>query len=362
MVQYIPGPSGSFPYPNAGSGDLKYQMMGDFGGSLGNLLAGLAQAHQEQQQKLKQQALMKQFMDAMSPDAKVPGPQLPQPPNTQGKAGTQPGQNPMMSQRLSQIIPILLQMSQFNPGAKEMLAPAMRSMFPVQKTGGQPLIDTPFGQMSPYQWAGLQKRQQTIDLAHQRLSEERKRIENGIITNTEKETQMLTQPFDEAENAYMGIMKARSQLPADTTNKDLANAWEHYNPKTGVVKDPLFGSIHPELKNYVQTISRLQQTLGKFASNPKDPHAFTYQTMINLVPQQTLPTLKQLKSNLDEFHNNVLAIKRSTRLSAEMKYRNAGMTQYQQIQQQVMQDPGFSELPADTSSQDFSQVDSELGQ
>lgn len=142
MVQYIPSPPGSYPYPNAGRGDLNYQIMGDLGQGAGDIFGALITAHAAQQKKQKQQAALAQLAQMLggggtpppTPTAGTPGaggmPTISR--GGGGGGGGQPqGQQPLMDQRLGQLWPVIMKLSQVNPQlANTMMGHVMSSMFP----------------------------------------------------------------------------------------------------------------------------------------------------------------------------------------------------------------------------------------
>ena len=357
MVQYIPSPSGSYAYPDAGKQDLKYNLMGNLGQGMGQSLGDMLTIFAKVQQAKQQKQQMAQFMQSLSPQGSGPPS-----PGSSSKGQAQGGQQPqsqgpqMQSQAQPQQPPKPMDMKQvldmakiFGPQvampflqatAKQMYPPPPKPMRPPQ-----PMVDTPFGPMSPYQWAGISKRQETIDVAKGRLSDEQKRIEQSISTNVDKEVDLASQPLDAAQKGYQEIIDARGQLPANTQDKDIADAWNHLIPQSGVVKDPLFGSIKPEVKNYVQKIYQLQKNLSKYAANPKDPHSFTYQTMLGLLPTQKLPSKTDLDKNFGQFQNSAMAIKRTAQLNAQAKYKMMGMNEFARSRQEILNDPSLIQPP-----------------
>jgi hypothetical protein len=130
MVQYIPSPAGSYPYPNAGRGQIRSDIAGTVGSGIGDIFGSLLQAHQQSQQRLKQQALMSQLSTALLNNPSGPG--MPQPPNTSGMTGVQKPTQAPMDQRISQIMPALLQLGIQNPHLAPLLGTLVRSFMPKQ--------------------------------------------------------------------------------------------------------------------------------------------------------------------------------------------------------------------------------------
>lgn len=353
MVQYIPNAPGTTPYRQVNPSPLAFFSQGLGQGlpqlmqTLGNRVNPRVRQEKKQQDDFMNMTigdLMKQLQPQPQqgpPNAPQQGPmapgQTPQAPSS--GIGGPPGP-PNMNMRTMAMI------QAFTPYLAHQVA---QSLFPTIKPGStrtpQPMVDTPWGPMTPYQAAGREQAGQRTELVKKKMGEEWARIQEGVATNTEREYQIAAGPLDQAAKDLKEIHQMRAKLPAGTTDEDLAKAWDHLIPKTGTVKDPIFGGIHPELKNYVSKVFALQQNLQKRAMNMKDPHAFTYQTLLNLVPTQKLPSLPEMDQNFKNFNSNVMAIKRTARQQAAAKYRLMGMQQFNTIQQQISSDPDLMQAP-----------------
>lgn len=275
MVQYIPSPGGSYPYPNAGAQDIKFNAMGNLGNALGGITSSILQGatawKQKQDQKKaidKQQQAQSDLVDAFQRltggDSAGSGSGSPA---TTGQGGVTKNSSPQgqggggdpMQAKLAQIIPMLIGMSGTSGskdssagssggsagsvGAREAIGPMINAAFRQPKGGrGGPAPE------SQYQMDSIAARLRGQDLNSQANAAR-------LAFQNKKQT-------DQINNTYNAKI-----VPYHNTISDINSYYDSL--KDVYTKNPNEGSVASRIKNALGTSGAPQKSPAYMAASRK---------------------------------------------------------------------------------------------
>lgn len=248
MVQYIPSPQGSYPYPNAGQQENKFQTLGNLGMGLGGLLSGVTNAIKQHQQEAAQKAFMSmnigdllkklQPQQAEGPQnaagGAIPGPKGYTPPGAGPNAmpaGSTPLQpppmgRPQMTMRdmalMSHFAPSLAEQaskSLFPGNARQRPAQPTETYFADPKTGRPSLIQKP-GMVSvqgkPGEWRKVSQQWALSDMHEDDKKSAIAAAKAARQAKFDNDIMAKTRPLELARQKFNELVEARKKL-GDTT-------------------------------------------------------------------------------------------------------------------------------------------------
>jgi len=405
MVQYIPGPAGSFPYPNAGKGELQYEMMGKFGQGLGNLLSSTIEAKKQSDYKKQQDQwlnmtvgdLMGKMDQPQQPDSQplrptgqppigasgyagrpVPGPTGYVPPGGGPNSRMVPvGQSPMMMPSQSQTSrprPTLTMrdfamMQKYSPYLAQRLAqtlpPPQKQIqklppetFYVNPATGEPSLSAREGyvpQMAPpgtgvkalTQWHYRKILEGDKD-ARLHLS---KTIQDSRIADTVNK--QLT-PVDNALETYRSLLKLRSSM----SKKSLDNVQDIIkNPNPNFLVGMLRGK-DPDATDYYNHLLAAKNSLKGIAIN-KVSGGKELNDLATLLPDGS-EDVKGLNNKMMAFNRAADILRAKAIASARIREAGIGMSGDGSMVDQMTGLPNVGDLEVGETS-DFSDANKELG-
>jgi hypothetical protein len=359
MVQYLPSPAGSYPYPNAGKGDLQYQMLGDFGGALGGIsgvIGNMFRQHAANQQK---QAFLKQLSDSLSPQPmQGPLPAQAQPGSGGGAPSYKPpqggmggpsnptatpeSQRPMMPGGKMNMQQLMQLFQMFGSKAAGPFAQGMaHEMYPPQaRPGSRPQMETSYvdpktGYLSFDQKSGYQPvqvpfgettramRSQTLHRILEGDKDAKNHLANTVAgARIAKEVNDKMMPLQNAVQTYNDLSNQYVKL--SKSSKENVQAMLR-NPTPNIVQRTFDSSTYgdKDALAYVNGLKSAQNDIKSAAMN-KLVGQKDWQDFLHVLPGQTggmptKPEIQRFQRVIDHIHASVIT-------DAQLAYSARGLT------------------------------------